>query len=84
MLQIDIDEELRIERLNHSHAKGIFNLINSNREYLRKWLKFVDSTRSIKDTENYIWHINKEAATPNSGDRNFHCLPGRSYWGFRT
>lgn len=66
MLQIKIDEDLRIEKLNLSHAKGIFNLINSNREYLRKWLTFVDSTVSLRDTENYIAQINKTATAPNS------------------
>jgi ribosomal-protein-serine acetyltransferase len=66
MLQIEIDEELRLEKLNHSHARGIFSLVNSNREYLRRWLTFVDSTRSVRDTENYISYINEVAVTPNS------------------
>lgn len=66
MLQIDIDEELRLEKLNHSHAQGIFNLVNSNRAYLRKWLTFVDTTTSIDDTENYISYIDELASNPNS------------------
>lgn len=66
MLQIDIDEELRLEKLNHSHAQGIFDLVNTNREYLRKWLTFVDTTTSIQDTENYISYIDELASNPNS------------------
>lgn len=66
MLHIEIDEELRLEKLNHTHAKGIFDLINSNREYLRKWLTFVDSTTSLTDTENYISQINKSATASNA------------------
>ncbi|HEY4788549.1 MAG TPA: GNAT family protein [Bacteroidales bacterium] len=66
MLEIEIEEDIRLERLNHTHAQGIFNLINSNREYLRKWLTFVDSTRNLKDTEDYISYIEKSSANPNS------------------
>ena len=66
MLEIEIDENLRLEKLNHSHAPGIFSLINSNREYLRKWLTFVDSTRNLNDTENYISYIEELSVNPNS------------------
>jgi len=66
MLEIEIDENLRLEKLNHSHASGIFNLINSNREYLRKWLTFVDTTKSVKDTENYISYIDELSNNQNA------------------
>jgi ribosomal-protein-serine acetyltransferase len=66
MLEIEIDENLRLEQLNLSHAQGIFNLINSNREYLRKWLTFVDSTQTLKDTETYISYIDEASVNSNS------------------
>jgi ribosomal-protein-serine acetyltransferase len=66
MLEIEIDEELHLEKLNRSHASDIFNLINSNREYLRQWLTFVDSTQSLKDTENYIVTIENSSVNTNS------------------
>ena len=66
MLEIEIDEDIRLERLNNSHAQGIFNLVNSNREYLRRWLTFVDTTRNLKDTENYIAFIEEASENSNS------------------
>lgn len=66
MLEIEIDENIRLEQLNLSHATGIFNLINSNREYLRKWLTFVDTTQTLKDTEKYILDIDGASEHPNS------------------
>jgi Acetyltransferases, including N-acetylases of ribosomal proteins len=66
MLQIEIDSELRLEKLRHSHAKGIFSLVNANREYLRKWLAFVDTTKTFKDTEDYINQINRETTSAHS------------------
>jgi ribosomal-protein-serine acetyltransferase len=66
MLEIEIDEDLCLEQLNISHAQGIFDLINSNREYLRKWLTFVDNTKTLKDTENYISYIDESSENVNS------------------
>jgi ribosomal-protein-serine acetyltransferase len=66
MLIIDIDEELRLEKLDQTHARDIFDLINQNREYLRKWLTFVDSTQCLEDTESYITFIDEASVNPNS------------------
>ena len=57
MLELDIDENLCLEALDISHARAIFGIINRNREYLRKWLTFVDSTNRLEDTESYIHEI---------------------------
>lgn len=58
MLQLDIDEEIRLEELSQSHAPAIFRIVNNNREYLRKWLTFVDATCKLEDTEEFISLIN--------------------------
>lgn len=49
-----IDNNLKLELINDSHAKELFKQTDSNREYLRKWLSWVDVTLSVKDTEYYI------------------------------
>jgi ribosomal-protein-serine acetyltransferase len=73
MLQLDIDEEICLEEINHSHAQAIFRIVNKNREYLRKWLTFVDSTCSLEDTLEYINKI-KATSHKSTGEEVFAVL----------
>ena len=52
LLQIDKDIDLR--QLEESDATEIFNTINSQRKYLGKWLPFVEYTKKLKDTKNFV------------------------------
>ena len=54
MEYLNIDDHIHLERLKLSYAEIIFDAINSNREYLRKWLPFVDQTRKVSDTAEFI------------------------------
>ena len=49
-----IDKNLKLELINESHAEELFRLTDINREYLKQWLSWVDSTISVKDTVAYI------------------------------
>jgi ribosomal-protein-serine acetyltransferase len=49
-----IDDDLHLEKAKKSHALPIFEIIQHNRNYLRRWLPFVDQTRQPKDTEHYF------------------------------
>lgn len=49
-----IDDDLHLEKARKSHALPIFEIIQRDRNYLRRWLPFVDQTRQPKDTENYF------------------------------
>ncbi len=51
---IKIDTELELKQLERSDSNDIFEAIDSQREYLGKWLPFVDLTREISDTEKYV------------------------------
>ena len=51
---IKIDTELVLKQLERSDSIDIFNAIDSQREYLGKWLPFVEYTRKIYDTEKYV------------------------------
>src|SRR2546427_12734961 len=51
-LRVDDDVDLRI--LTEAHAKALFALTDRNRDYLRRWLPWVDGTRSIRDTATFI------------------------------
>ena len=57
MEKLIIDDHQFLERLNLSHVEAIFNAINQNRKFLRKWLPFVDFTHKIIDTERFVRSI---------------------------
>ena len=46
------DTELRL--LEERHAEELTNLIDRNREHLRAWLPWVDTTRTVEDLKNFI------------------------------
>jgi len=52
--EIYVDEGLVLKKLGEESAGAIFEVINRNRHYLRKWLPFVDNTWKIEDTEMFI------------------------------
>ncbi len=49
-----MDEEIELRVLTESHAPALFALTDRNREHLRRWLPWVDGTRSAKDTAKFI------------------------------
>ena len=51
---IKIDSDIELKQLEESDASDIFKTIDSQRNYLGKWLPFVESTKEISDTEKYI------------------------------
>ena len=60
-LVISVDENLRLREIAATDAPAIFNLIDSNRNYLREWLPFVDYTKAVSDTEAFILTVTAEA-----------------------
>jgi len=54
MEYLHIDDDLHLEAIKISHAGPVYELIDRDRHYLRRWLPFVDQTRNRKDTEKYI------------------------------
>lgn len=50
---IKIDTELELKQLEKSDSIDIFNTIDNQREYLGKWLPFVESTKELSDTEKF-------------------------------
>ena len=51
---IKVDSEIVLKQLEKSDAINIFKTIDSQREYLGKWLPFVEFTKEIADSENYV------------------------------
>lgn len=62
MEKLFIDDHQFLERLNLSHVDAIFNSIDQNRKFLRKWLPFVDFTLKTIDTERFVRSILEKSA----------------------
>jgi ribosomal-protein-serine acetyltransferase len=57
MEKLTINDNQFLEKLSISHVEGLFNAINQNRKFLRKWLPFVDFTNKVADTERFVRSI---------------------------
>ena len=51
---LKVDDEIEIRPIRPADAPVIFQTVDSQREYLGKWLPFVEFTRELKDTEDFI------------------------------
>jgi ribosomal-protein-serine acetyltransferase len=49
MFSYRVDKEISLKLLEKKDAKEVFPVVNKNREYLRKWLPWVDETKSVED-----------------------------------
>ncbi|HYM40721.1 MAG TPA: GNAT family protein [Thermoplasmata archaeon] len=52
--RIRVDEEIDLRLVRKRDATEIFALTERNRAYLRRWLPWVDGTRSVEDTRAFI------------------------------
>lgn len=49
-----LDDETELGLLEPRHAEELFALVDRNREYLRRWLNWVDRTNSADDTGAFV------------------------------
>jgi ribosomal-protein-serine acetyltransferase len=49
-----IDDELQLRQLQPQDAAAFFELVDTNREYLGRWLPWVETTKERRDSENFI------------------------------
>ncbi|MDR1056083.1 MAG: TIGR02757 family protein [Prevotellaceae bacterium] len=61
MRTIRVNDEIELRELSTEHVLPIFTTIDSQREYLREWLPFVDYTKSPADTEQFVNSVMKKA-----------------------
>ncbi|CAN7409926.1 GNAT family N-acetyltransferase [Rossellomorea sp. LjRoot5] len=54
MFSFTVDKEISIELFQQHHKEELYELIDSNRDHLRKWLLWVDKRRSPEDLEPVI------------------------------
>lgn len=49
-----VNDHIHLQQLRMAHAGIIFETIDRDRNYLRRWLPFVDQTRKPEDTKDFI------------------------------
>jgi ribosomal-protein-serine acetyltransferase len=54
MFRWKVTDKIELELLEPRHAEALFALTEANRQYLRQWLPWLDSTRSEADTAKFI------------------------------
>jgi len=57
MEHIQINSKLRLEAIQLNMSEVIFEAIDQNREFLKKWLPFIEETQHVKHTEEFIRSI---------------------------
>ncbi len=65
-----IDEEINLVFFNESLAEKLFQLIETDREYLKKWLPWVSFTKEVSDTKKFI----KDSIVAFSSGNAMHCF----------
>jgi ribosomal-protein-serine acetyltransferase len=54
MLKSRIDKDLELSVLEERHADQVYALIDEARPYLREWLPFIDTSKSVDSTKEFI------------------------------
>lgn len=67
---INVNSEIKLELVGKSHAGELFALTDSNRNYLRKWLPWVDGNVSVNETMAFI----KKSVMQNKRNDGFNCV----------
>ena len=63
---LEVDSEIILKKIDLSVAPQIFSIIDRDRNYLKKWLPFVNQTWKTSDTELFIKSLTHGA----EADRN--------------
>ena len=71
MIQLIVSDEIELKQLKVTDASDIFSIIDSQREYLGKWLPFIAQTKTIDDTLAFIHSVNE---TPESYRELAFCI----------
>ena len=60
-MMIRVDDTISLEFLEEIHAESLLNLVNSNRDYLKEWLPWVDNMQTAENFKDYINDCNRRA-----------------------
>lgn len=51
---IPVDAEVQLRVLEGRHARALFDLVDRNRDHLGRWMPWVETTRTARDTRAFI------------------------------
>lgn len=54
MFSFAVTDDLTLELLEPMHASALFKLVDANREHLRPWMPWVDTTETVEDIQTFI------------------------------
>lgn len=54
---IQVSEDIALYSLSVDDIFKIFSILDDEREYMCEWLPFVDTTRGVEDTANFVNHV---------------------------
>lgn len=57
-LEIFVTKEITLRSVDLPDAPALFSIMDSQREYLGKWLPFVSLNSDVRQTESYISYVN--------------------------
>lgn len=60
MFTYQVDRDLELRLLETANAEELFQLNQDNREYLRRWLPWLDGVKEVADTRNFITMSKKQ------------------------
>ncbi len=60
--KLDVGDGITLARVRSEDAAEIFAVVDSCRDYLREWLRWVDSSRSVKDILAFVERSEKQYA----------------------
>ncbi|MDA3878951.1 MAG: GNAT family protein [Prolixibacteraceae bacterium] len=58
---IIVDKSIVLKPMEHDDAQTIFDAIDGNRVFLRRWLPFVDATKTVQDSRAFVKSIVDDA-----------------------
>ena len=53
-IELIVDQNIRLKEIGFEHLRPIYNTIDSQRDYLGKWLPFVELTKDISFSNQFI------------------------------
>ena len=68
MFSYSVNADTQMRLLEIRDADPLFALLDQSRSYLREWLPFVDGTRAVEDTKDFIQGGLQQYASNNGGE----------------
>ncbi len=69
IFHLTVNKDIEVSLLEEKHAPEMFALIEANRESLRQWLPWVDTTLTLDDSKMFIMRATDQFY----GDTGIHC-----------